>query len=295
MTSNGTERGAIRIASPGHAAFAAAMIALGILGLVSGDFTQIWQPAPRWLPERTVVAYLCALVSLGSGIGLLWARAATMAARVLFASLVVWLLVMRLPNLFYETPLVLVAWSFGSTGVMAAGAWVLYGWFADERDRSRAGFMVDARGLRTARVLYGLSLIPFGLAHFVYLDATTVLIPNWLPWHVALAYLTGAAFIAAGLAVVAGVLAPQAAALSALQMGLFSLVVWVPRVAAGNVSDFQRGEFISSCALTAGAWVVADSWRARPRARRADRLAATRQPELGGPAGEQSMQTPVAG
>ena len=241
------------------------MIGLGIMGLVTGDFAQIWQPVPRWVPGHTALAYLTALVSLGSGIGLLWRRSVPMASRVLFVSLLVWLLVLRLPNLFYETPLVLVAWTFGATAVMVAGAWVLYGWFADERERSRLGFFTDAKGLRTARALYGLSLIPFGLAHFMYLDATTVLIPTWLPWHVAWAYFTGAAFIAAGLAVSVGVRARLAAALSTLQMGLFGLIVWVPRVLAGTVSDFQRGEFITTCALTAGAWVVADSYRGTPR------------------------------
>ena len=250
----------IRIASPGHAAFAATMIALGIMGLVSGDFVQVWQPVPKWVPARHVLAYLCALISLGSGIGLLLRRSAPVASRVLFASLLVWLLVLRLPNLFYETPLVLVAWAFGSTAVMVAGAWVLYIWFAGERDQRRLGFIADARGLRIARVLYGLSLIPFGLAHFIYLNATTVLIPSWLPWHVALAYFTGAAFIAAGLAVSVGVLAHLAAALSTLQIGLFGVIVWIPRVAAGTVNNFQRGEFIVTFALMAGAWVVTNSY-----------------------------------
>jgi uncharacterized membrane protein len=184
---------------------------------------------------------------------------------VLLVALVLWLLVLRLPNLFYERPLVLVAWTFGATAVMAAGAWVLYVWFAHERERSGTGFLTGATGLHIARVLYGLSLIPFGLAHFMYLDATTVLIPNWLPWHVAWAYFTGAAFIAAGLAVAVGVLAPLAAALSTLQIALFTLIVWVPRMLAGTVTPFQRGEFISSCALTAGAWVVADSYGRRRR------------------------------
>ena len=255
---------AIRVASVGHAFFAAAMIWLGAMGLSKGDFVQIWQPVPSWVPAREALAYLCAFISLASGIGLLWWRTATVASRVLFLSLMVWLLVLRLPNLFFQTPVVLVAWTFGSTAVMVAAAWVLYVWFAGDRDRQRLGFVADDRGMRIARALYGLSLVPFGLAHFMYLDATTVLIPGWLPWHVAWAYFTGTAFIAAGLAVTVGVYARLAATLSTLQMGLFSLIVWVPRMLAGAVNDFQWGEFVVTCMLTAGAWVVADSYRGTP-------------------------------
>jgi len=227
------------------------MIWLGVMGLAKGDFVQVWLPVPKWVPAREALAYLCAFISLASGIGLLWRRTAAVAARVIFASLMVWLLVLRLPNLFYEKPLVLVAWTFGSTAVMVAAAWVLYVWFAGG----------DQKGVRIAQVLYGLSLIPFGLAHFMYLDATTVLIPHWLPWPTAWAYFTGAAFIAAGLAVIVGVLGRMAAALSTLQMGLFSVIVWIPRVLAGTLSDFQWGEFVVTWALTAGAWVVTDSYR----------------------------------
>jgi len=231
------------------------------MGLGKGDFVQVWQPVPKWVPAREALAYLCAFVSLASGIGLLWQRTAALAARVIFASLLVWLLAFRLPNLFYQTPLVLVAWTFGATAVMLAAAWVLYVWLAGGRDRRRLGWIADDRGVRIARALYGLSLIPFGLAHFMYLDATTVLIPGWLPWHVAWAYGTGAAFIAAGLAVTVGVFGHLAAALSTLQLGLFGLIVWVPRVLAGTVTPFQWGEFVTTFVLTAGAWVVTDSYR----------------------------------
>ena len=54
----------MRIASVGHAAFAVTMIALGILGLIKGGFTQVWEPVRKGLPAREVLAYLCISVSL---------------------------------------------------------------------------------------------------------------------------------------------------------------------------------------------------------------------------------------
>lgn len=250
----------MRIASAGHAVFAATMIALGALGPFKSEYSVLWEPLPQHLPALT---YICAFVSLACGIGLLWRRTDAIAARVLLTYFLLWLLLVRLPGIF-PVPAVDYWWAACKTAVMGAAAWVLYVWFADDWDKRRLGLVVGNRGLRIARVLYGLALIPLGVAHFLYLKHTAELVPGWLPSHVAWAYFTGCTFIAAGVAVLMGVYARLAAGLSALQIGMFTLLVWVPVVAGGTKDAFQWSETIVSVALTAGAWVVADSYRGVP-------------------------------
>jgi hypothetical protein len=183
---------------------------------------------------------------------------------VLFASLLLWLLLLRVPNIILS-PTFGVFWPGFGTAEMVAGSWVLYTWFAADWDRWRLGLATEKKGLRIGRGLYGAALIFFGFAHFFDLKDTVSLVPGWLPWHVAWAYFTGGAFIAAGMAVLIDVYARLAAALSSFQMGMFTLLVWVPIVAGGSKGAFQWSETIVSAALTAGGWVVADSYRGMPR------------------------------
>jgi len=143
---------AMGVASLGQAVFAATMVTLGILGLIQGDFTPTWSGVPKSVPAREVLGYLCAFISLVSGIGLLWRRTAVIASRLLLGSFLVWLLLFRVP-LIFRTPTATVAWwASGDTAVMAAAAWVLYTWFAADWDRQRLSFATGDKGLRIARI-----------------------------------------------------------------------------------------------------------------------------------------------
>ena len=96
------------------------MIGLGILGLIKGGFTPTWTGVPKGLPARQALAYLCAVISLLCGIGLLWQRTAAVAARVLLMYFLVWLLLFRLSHIFFAPTTTDTWWGCGDT----AGRWI---------------------------------------------------------------------------------------------------------------------------------------------------------------------------
>jgi uncharacterized membrane protein len=242
------------IASAAHAIFAATFIAVGILGLIEGDFAPIWQPVPKSVPAREFLSYLCAVVALGSGIALVARRTVAAAARVLLIYLLVWTLAFKITTVFRAPTQVVSYESCAETIVIAAAVWALYASFANDWDRRWLGFATGSRGLRIARSLYGLALIAFGAAHLAYVTDTASLVPSWLPAHTVWVYFTGATYIAAGIAVL---LARQARAAAAL----VSPLVWVPAVVTAPRSAVQWSETVISFMLTVGAWVIADSYR----------------------------------
>lgn len=252
----------MRIASIGHAVFAVIMILLGVLGFLHPDLVSLWNPVSVHVPARQVLVHLIALISIAGGVGLLVHRTAAAAARVLLAALLLWLLLARFPDFFAE-PVFSACWSVFPLILMVAAAWVLYVWFSADWDRKHLSFILGQNGLRIARFLYGLSLIFFGIAHFVDVKDTVSLIPHWLPGPLFWAYFTGCAFIAAGLAALVGFCARLAVTLSALQLALFLFLVWIPIVATGAKDPFQWSETILNAALCAGAWVMTDSYRDR--------------------------------
>lgn len=221
------------------------MIGLGVVGLVFGDFAQVWQSVPAGVPGRQVLASASAVLLLACGIGLLWKRTEAPASRVLLYFWTLAVVLVEVPVVVAH-PLNEIAWQgLAHLTMLLAAAWML--------------FTLDERAVRIARLLFGLSLIPIGLAHFVYVELTAPLVPAWLPYHTFWAYFTGAAQIAAAVGVLLGVYARLAAALEAVLLAAFTFLVWPPLMLAAPTKAGLWSEFTISWAMTAAAWVVAAS------------------------------------
>ena len=260
----------MRIAGLGRGLFAIATAALAIWSLTYGDFA--WGPQSSFarIPSRETWVHASALIILAASAGLCFPRTALASVLTIGAYQAVWAAV-SVPQIL-SNPLSIGAWyPFCIALTALVGASILY---AMLRRKSRGpGMPVASEGtLRTAQVLFGLTCVFYGWSHFVYADYTAGMVPTWLPARLAFAYFTGLGHVAAGIAIVVGVLARLAAVLEAIMMSLFGLLVWVPSFFAqprpqwATPPEHQWSELAMSMVLAASAWIVAISFGSRSSA-----------------------------
>jgi uncharacterized membrane protein len=243
---------------PALTLFALGMIGLGILALVYGDFALVWQPVATWIPGRTILAYASAVLMLLGGAGLLFRATAAWSMRILFPYLIVWLL-LKVPALVVAPGMEAVWLGFGELAVLLAGGWILFARLAALREGSPLMFATGENGVRVARMLFAVSLLPIGLSHLMYVKQTADFVPAWLPYRVGWAYLTGAGQMACGLAVLFSIFPRVAAWTEAGMLSLFTLLVWAPAILAAPKTRLPWTAFFISWAIASAAWVVAQN------------------------------------
>jgi uncharacterized membrane protein YphA (DoxX/SURF4 family) len=147
-----------------------------------------------------------------------------------------------------------VRWSYFSFGVVFAvglGAMFLRG----EWQKSRGLDKVILFG----PLFYAAPLAAFGTEHFTLTKVIASLIPAWVPWHLAWAYLVGACFIAAALSLVTGIQARISASLLALTFFLFVVLMDAPGWAHNPRSRIALALTLRELSFSGGALALASS------------------------------------
>jgi len=240
---------------PGTRVYGAAAIALGIIGLVWGDFATVWQPVPASVPHRIALAYATAILLLVAGAVIQWRRAFR-AALLLLATLYLIAACLWVRRII-GYPQLIGTWSgFAEEFSLTVAAVAVY---ATSTSRNERWAPLLAR---VCRVLFGSCAIAFGLAHLLALPQTASLVPAWLPpgqrfWAVT----TGGAFLLAGVSMITGISAMMAARLLTAMLALFGLLVWAPSAFRSPHEHIVWAGNAINLAITAAAWMMADSLR----------------------------------
>jgi len=254
---------------PGLVLFAVGMVGMGVLALVYRDFAMVWQPVPAWVPGHVALACGSGVLMLACGVGLIFRATSAWAVRILFPYLIAWQL-LKLPDIFITPGSEGVYLGFGELAVLLAGGWTLFALMAALPETSRLNFLTGERMVRIVRFYFAVWIIPIGLSHLVYVQATADLVPSWLPYRTGWAYLTGVGQMASGLGLLFGVFPRVAAWAEAFQISAYTLLIWLPAATFGPDKDLSKvfpqsgprlyfTALFISWVIGAGAWVVAQN------------------------------------
>lgn len=230
------------------------VMAVGMTCLAFGSFDP-GQPMPENFPARTTLPYALGAFMFLAAAAVEWRRTAAWGAAALTVYYALFVVILMNGRVLLTHYAIFVTYEdLAMQLAIAVGGLIIYATTA------RIDAALAARLTRLGRLVFGLCVLVFGGAHFVYMNFTAPLVPKWLPptqefW----AYATGVGFVAAGLAILTGVQARVAAILMTAMLVSFGLLVNGRMLLADHSSHWNWTESAVNLAVVGAAWVVADS------------------------------------
>jgi uncharacterized membrane protein len=109
------------------------------------------------------------------------------------------------------------------------------------------------------RVFVAISLVVFGVQHFIYGGFVATLVPAFMPRRVFWAYFVGVAFFAAAIGILTRMLARAAATMLGVMFFLFVVLLHIPRIIGNSGSGNEWTSGFVALAMCGGAWILANA------------------------------------
>jgi len=78
-------------------------------------------------------------------------------------------------------------------------------------------------------IVFSITLISFGIAHFVYAKEASALVPSWIPGAVLCTYFGGIALIGSGIAILLRIKIGLVSALLGTMIFIWVIIIHIPR------------------------------------------------------------------
>jgi hypothetical protein len=221
----------------------------GVAAWVSGLITLAWHDYNGWhLPRYGVYAAAAALIFGGAAIQ--FRRTSKTGAALLGAVYLVFAL-QCVPRIV-ATPQIYNSWgNFFEQFSLVTGAAIVY-------MRLSSAWSGETPN-RIGRILLGISAASFTLEQAIYISATAILVPKWLPpsqmfWAVT----TTVLFALAALALLTNRMALLATRLLTMMLAIFGLLVWVPLLLSDPHNHTNWSENAETFAIAGATWILSD-------------------------------------
>ncbi|HEY4148564.1 MAG TPA: hypothetical protein VGM41_06540 [Chitinophagaceae bacterium] len=231
----------------GRIFYGIAIAAMGIRTIYYSDFPyMLIPPKHSWISDHVILVYISGALLILAGACIAFGKK-TMSISLLLGS------VLLLIFCFYFIPYELMvspnymhfyAWENAAKElVFSGGAFVIAGCFSEKSENPLTGFLKKLLPLGT--IVFSLTIISFGINHFLYAKEASGYIPSWVPSHIFWMYFTGSALIGSAIAIIFKIKPRLFAALLGTMIFIWVIILHIPKAIAAPITD-KGGEITSA-------------------------------------------------
>jgi uncharacterized membrane protein len=214
----------------GRIFYGLSMAAMGLITIYYRDFPyMLVPPHHQWISDHVVLIYLSGTLLFLAGICIALGKWLGAASRLLGAALLLIFCVYFVP---YE--------------LASPARYSHYGqWENSAKELALAAGALAIAGYRLGIILFALTIISFGVDHYVYAHEATGYMPEWISHKLFWLYFTGTALLASGLAILLDIKRSLAAVLLGSMIFIWVIIVHIPKTMAAPLA-VNEGEVTSA-------------------------------------------------
>ena len=224
--------------------FAAALVAYAIRQFIYSDFRDVFLPMwPAWLPGGAVVADIFGAGLISAAVAIVLNKKGKEVSLVLGGVLLVLFIFCQVP---YEIFVVdywrhLGAWVNPLKELALSGCAFVVAWtFTDEGTTAPKNSVIKLleKLIPFGGVFFSITMISFGITHFMYMGTVAAMVPSYFPDHEFWAYFAAVALICTGVAIILKIRVKRVTILAGIMLFIWFAILHLP----GAFADPVQGE-----------------------------------------------------
>jgi|ERR1035438_7470266 hypothetical protein len=257
-----------KILRTGQLFFGIAIAASGVENLICARVGLTVRDIP-WFPTSSILGYITGVALIVAGLSIAANLRVRLSATLLGILFLLYVLLLEVSKVVAKPKDLSVRTVFFEALAICGAAFTLAATLPVANSGRSADSLLNKLPA-SGPYLFGVSSMVFGIDHFLILAFIASLVPAWMGGGVFWEYLTGAAFVSAGISIVAKRLDQWAAGLLGIMFLLWFLLLHSPRVVAAvrshspNAQNEWSSAFIA-LAMCGGSWICALHARNRGR------------------------------
>jgi uncharacterized membrane protein YphA (DoxX/SURF4 family) len=231
-----------KLTNVGRKFYGVCLMGLGFQQITHANFLPIVLPAwPDWIPGGALWAYLIGAILIVVGVAIFFEKHARTIALVSGGIFLALFTLCHVPHLVFINPYsnYLGTWTQAfKLFALSGGAFVVAGSYSETQINSgNAISILLERLIPLGSVFFSITMIIFGIDHFLYVEFVEALVPAWIPWHNFWTYFAAVALIGAGVAIILKFKLKLVGILLGTMLFLWFLILHIPRSIADPVTN----------------------------------------------------------